>query len=309
MKQLLKTTEEILEFRKMIKDLSRGESHLFGYGVSDSQRAYLIAALKSRVIPQILVVTADSLEAKKLTEDLSFFLSPDEVAIFPASSVLPYETAARSLEFTAQRLKVVESLLLKKPIVVVAPIQALLTKVVAPEIVKKFTIEIKVGDTIPMEVIISKLTAMGYERVEMIEGRGQFAVRGGILDIYSLTREYPYRLEFFDEEVDSIRQFLPEDQRSIDKLDKIFVGPAREVVYDENTAKAASIAIAGELKQRQAVLNSLGHAELAGHLSEKVEAHVEKLSNGLFFEAAELYISHLYPHLSNVMDYSEKVRI
>jgi transcription-repair coupling factor (superfamily II helicase) len=305
MKQLLKTTEEILEFRKLLKDLGRGGSHLLGYGVSDSQRAYLTAALKSRVIPQILVVTADSLEAKKLTEDLTFFLSPEEVAIFPASSVLPYETAARSLEFTAQRLKVMESLLLKKPMVVVAPIQALLTKMVAPEIVKRFTIEVKVGDTIPMDHIVSKLSAMGYERVEMIEGRGQFAVRGGILDIYPLTREYPYRLEFFDEEVDSIRQFLPEDQRSIEKLDKIFVGPAREVVYDEDTAKAASIAIADELKQRQVVLNSLGHEELARHLSEKVEAHMEKLSNGLFFEAAELYISHLYPNLSTVMDYLE----
>jgi transcription-repair coupling factor (superfamily II helicase) len=143
MKQLLKTAEEMLEFRKLVKNLSRGGSHLLGYGVSDSQRAYLTAALKSREISQILVVTADSLEAKNLTEDLMFFLSPEEVAMFPASSVLPYETAARSLEFTAQRLKVMESLLLKKSMVVVAPIQSLLTKMVAPEIVKRFTIEVK----------------------------------------------------------------------------------------------------------------------------------------------------------------------
>lgn len=305
MKQLLKTTEEILEYRKLLEDIKRGKSHLFAYGISDSQRAYLIAALKKQAAPQVLVVTADSLEAKKLADDLSFFLSPQEVAVFPASTVLPYETAARSLEFTAQRLRVMEDLLLKKPIVVVAPIQALLSKVVAPEIVKKFTIEFKVGETVSMDNVISKLSAMGYERVEMIQGRGQFAVRGGILDIYPLTSEYPYRLEFFDEEVDSIRQFLLEDQRSIEKLDKVLVGPAREVVYDEKTAKNASIAIADELKQRQAVLKSLGNQELVQHLSEKVETHIEKLSNGLFFEAAELYISHLYPDLCTIMDYFE----
>ncbi|MDD4569244.1 MAG: transcription-repair coupling factor, partial [Tepidanaerobacteraceae bacterium] len=303
MKQLLKTTEEIFEFQKLLKDLARGKSNLFAYGISDSQRAYLIAALKSQVFSQVLVVTADSLEAKKLAEDLSFFLSPDVVAVFPASSVLPYETAARSLELTAQRLKVMEKLLLRKPMVVVAPVRALLSKTVAPEVVKKFTIKFKVGDTIPMVEIVSKLSAMGYERVEMIEGRGQFAVRGAILDIYSLTQEYPYRLEFFDEEVDSIREFLPEDQRSINKLDEVFVGPAREVVYDDDTAKAASIVIAKELKQRQEVLGTLGHVELSEHLSDKVQAHIEKLSAGLFFEAAELYISHLYPSLSTIMDY------
>ncbi len=305
MKQLLKTTEEIAEFQKLVKDLSRGMSHLFAYGVSDSQRAYLIAALKNRAVPQILVVTADSLEAKKLAEDLLLFLSADEVAVFPASSVLPYETAARSPEFTAKRLKVMENLLMKKPMVVVAPIQALLTKVVAPNIVKKFTLELKVGDIIAMDDIVSKLSAMGYERVEMIEAQGQFAVRGGILDIYPLTQEYPYRLEFFDDEIDSIREFLTEDQRSIDKLDKIFVGPAREVVYDEDTAKSAAIAIAEELKQRRNLLNSLGHPELAEHLAEKVEEHIGKLSNGLFFESAELYISHLYPRLCTILDYFE----
>lgn len=305
MDQVLQTAEDILEYRKLLEDIKRGKSNLLAYGVSDSQRAYLIAALKRQAAPQILVVTADSLEAKKLVDDLSFFLSPQEVAIFPASSVLPYETAARSLEFTAQRLYVMESLLLKKPIVVVAPIQALLSKIVAPDVVKKFTLEFQVGESVPMDVAVSKLTAMGYERVEMIEGRGQFAVRGGILDVYPLTSEYPYRMEFFDEEVDSIRQFLLEDQRSINKLERIFVGPAREVVYDEETAKAAAIAIADELKERQAVLQSLGNGELVQHLTEKVEAHIEKLSSGLFFEAAELYISKLYPNLCTLMDYFE----
>ena len=238
---------------------------------TDSQRAYLVAALRVKAAPQILVVTADSLEAKKLTEDLSFFLNPDEVVFFPTSSVLPYEIAARSQESTAQRLKVMENLLLKRPTVVVAPVQALLAKVIEPEVMRKFTISLKVGDIVSIEDMAKNLSEMGYERVEMIEGKGQFAVRGGIFDVFPLTCEYPYRLEFFDEEVDSIREFLLEDQRSIRKLDHMYVSPAREVVYDEATAKTTSVAIAEELKQRLTVLNSLGRVELADHLSEKVE--------------------------------------
>ena len=228
MDQLLKTAEEILEYRKLLEDIKRGKSNLLAYGVSDSQRAYLIAALKRQAAQQLLVVTADSLEAKKLSEDLSFFLGPGEVAVFPASSVLPYETAARSLEFTAQRLQVMESLLLKKPMVVVAPLQALLSKIVAPEIVKKFTLEFQVGERVPLGDTISKLSAMGYERVEMIEGRASLPFVEESLT-YILSSEL-YRMEFFDDEVDSIRQFLLEDQRSIDKLDKILVGPAGRCV-------------------------------------------------------------------------------
>ena len=187
MEQILKTAEEIPEFQKLIKDLNRQMSNLFAYGVSDSQRSYLIAALKKKITSQILVITADSLEAKKITEDLLLFMDPEEVAFFPASSVLPYEIAAKSTEFTAKRLKVMENLLMKKSMVVVAPIQALLTKVLSPEIMKKFTLTIRVGDTASMEKIVSKLSVMGYERCEIIEAQGQFAVRGGILDIYPHT--------------------------------------------------------------------------------------------------------------------------
>jgi len=300
---VVKTTEEIQEFKRLSQDLKQGGSRLLAYGVSDSQRAYIIAALRNNTFSNVLVVTADSLEAKKLVEDLAFFIDPEEVALFPSSSVLPYETAARSLELTTLRLKVLERLILKKPTVVVAPIQALLNKVIEPEIVKKFTYTFEVGAVSPLEDISSRLASMGYDRVEMIEGRGQFAVRGGILDVYPITREYPVRMEFFDDEVDSIREFSLEDQRSINKLMKIDIGPCREVIYSEETAKEAAFVIAKELKQRMKILNSLGHEDISQKLSEKVETHIEKLSSGLFFDVAELYISHLYPKLSTLMDY------
>lgn len=305
MLKLNEIPEEILEFRNLLKDLAKGRSNLLAYGVSDSQRAFLISALKKH-IPQILVVTADSLEAKNLAEDLTLFLPEDEVAFFHASTVIPYDIKARSLEFTAQRLKVMEELLQSKALVVVAPIQALMNKMVPPDIVKKFTLNFRVGDVTVLDDVAARLSSMGYERVDMIEGRGQFAVRGGILDVYPLTSEYPYRLEFFDDEVDSIREFSPEDQRSINKLNEIYVGPAREVIYDEQTAKTAGIRIARELADRRRDLEAINQTVMAQHLAEKIEEHIEKLESGLFFEAAELYISYLYPELTNLMSYFKK---
>jgi len=300
--KLTDIAEEILEFRNLLKDLAKGKSNLLAYGLSDSQRAFIISSLKKH-ISQILVVTADSLEAKNLAEDLSLFLPEEEVGFFPASSVIPYEIKARSLEFTAQRLKVMEELLQSKSMVVVAPIQALTNKLVPPAIVKNFTLHFEVGEAVSLDEVISKLVGMGYERVDMIEGRGQFALRGGILDIYPLTRELPYRLEFFDDEVDSIREFSPEDQRSINKLNEIYVGPAREVIYDEQAAKTASVRIAEDLQHRCEILRSINQPLLAENLSKRVAEHVEKLSSGMFFEAAELYISYLHPELTNLMGY------
>ncbi|NLC62683.1 MAG: transcription-repair coupling factor [Thermoanaerobacterales bacterium] len=298
-----KITREFTKLNNLIDDLRKGLSHLFAYGVTDSQRAFLISSVKQRLKIPILVVCANSLEAKKLTEDLTLFFSHDQVCLFPASSVLPYETAARSPEFTAQRLKAIESLLQRKPVVVVATIQSLMTKMPPPDVVDKFCMRISVGDVISIEDVIQSMTSMGYERVDMIEGRGQFALRGGILDIYPLTRDTAVRLEFFDDEVDSIREFLPEDQRSISKLNEVFVSPAREVVYDREMGKNASRLIADELKMRREILNKVGGQDIAEHLFERVSEHVDKLDEGLFFEAAELYISHLYPRFSTIMDY------
>lgn len=306
MNNLLEYSRGIAELEKLVTDLNKGLSNLFAYGVSDSQRAYLIAALKQMKGFPMLVVTADSLEAKKLTDDLSFFLGSEKVALFPTSTVIPYETAAMSHEATAQRLKVIDMLLAKQNMVVVAPVQALFSKLIPPEIVKKFTLYFEVGKRIPLDEVATSLTAMGYERVTIIEGRGQFAVRGGILDIFPLTREYPIRMEFFDDEVDSIREFSPEDQRSMNKLDSISIGAAREIIYDEKTAKKAAQKIRDELEQRLQVLNSLGKETLALHLSEKIEEHIEKLNNGIFFESADLYTSYFYSDLSTLMDYFGK---
>lgn len=291
------------EFNDLLEDINHGKSKLFAYGVADSQRAFLLSALQEKAVSQILVVTADSLEAKKLTDDLSFFLGPDKVALYPASSVLPYEVTARSLEHTAQRLKVIEMLLTKKPMVVVAPIKALLTKVLPKSVMERFRLDFEFGKVVPLEEAIAKLSIMGYERVDMIESKGQFAIRGGILDIYPLTSDRAYRIEFFDDEIDSIRDFLPEDQRSINKLKKISIGPAREVVYDSKRAKQGAIRIAEELKKRVDVLKSVGQEEKAQNLSEKVQEHIANFKNGILFEMADLYIYHLYTQLSTIVDY------
>ncbi|MCG0275798.1 MAG: transcription-repair coupling factor [Thermosediminibacteraceae bacterium] len=294
---------EIEEFNRLIKDLEGGLSGLFAYGLSDSQRAFVIAAIRKRNAKPVLVITPDSLDARKLADDLTYFLGPEDVAMFPASSVIPYETAAKSPEFTAYRLKVMETLVAGGTPVVVAPLQALTNRMMPPDIVKKFTIRVRFGEALSMEDVISKLSFMGYERVDIIEGPGQYAVRGGIVDVYPMTAENPYRIEFFGDEVDSIREFSVEDQRSIEKLQEVFIFPAREVVFDREMAKDAAISIARELEERKKAFEHTGAEQIAKKLEEKIKEHIEKLENGSFFESSQLYISHFYPRLSSLFDY------
>lgn len=296
-------SREMSELKRFVEDLKGGLSGLLAYGLSDSQRAFLIAAVKKETPRPVLVVTPDSLDARKLTDDLMYFLGPENVAIFPASSVIPYETAAKSPEFTAHRLRVMEKLLAGKNPVIVAPLQALTNKMMPPGIVKKFTIRISVGQKIKLDDMTSKLSLMGYERVDIVEGPGQYAVRGGIVDVYPMTVENPYRVEFFDDEVDSIREFSVEDQRSIEKLQEVFISPAREVVFDRETARNAAISIARELEKRKKVFEQVSSLVEGKKLEEKINEHIEKLQSGMFFESAQLYISHLYPNLSSIVDY------
>ncbi|MGB9976962.1 transcription-repair coupling factor [Thermovenabulum sp.] len=300
----LKFCEKIEDFNRITKDVENGIKGFFSYGLSDSQKSFIIAGLKERFGKRnFLVVVPDALEAKRIAEDLEFFLGKEQVLYFPSNYVIPYETEAKSLEFTAQRLSVLEKLLFDNSKVVVAPLNALVNKLVPPNIVKNFTFELEYGREENLEEVILRLIKMGYERVEVIEGRGQFAQRGGILDIFPLTAEYPYRIEFFGDEIDSIRRFNIEDQRSFDRLEKIRIFPAREVIFDEETGKKAALKVSRDLEEKRSALYSAGKKEIFEILKEKVGLHIDKLERGIFFESAELYTGYLYEELCSLMDY------
>lgn len=300
----LKFCEKIEDFNKITKDIENGKKGFFAYGLSDSQKSFIIAGLREKFWKKnFLIVVPDALEAKRIAEDLEFFIGKSHVLYFPSNYVIPYETEAKSLEFTAQRLSVMEALLYENSKIVVAPLNALINKLMPPEIVKNITLTLAYGQEAILEDVVFKLLKMGYERVEMIEGKGQFAVRGGILDVFPLTSEFPYRVEFFGDEIDSIRQFNIEDQRSFGRLEKIKIFPAREVVFDEEIGKEAALKVSKDLEEKRNAFYSMGKKELFDSLEEKVAQHIEKMERGVFFESAELYIGYLYKKLCSLLDY------
>lgn len=180
----------------------------------------------------LLYVTTGRVESEGVVEDLQTFCDPDRVALLPAWEVLPTDVMAPADDVVAERMNTLERLATRHknapPLHAVLPVRSLLQCVANRDRLTTDTIAIEVGEEYDLESIVVKLTKMGYNRELMVEARGEISVRGGILDIFPISGELPYRVEFFGDEVESIRRFEPETQRSIEKVNRLHVLPRSE---------------------------------------------------------------------------------
>ena len=210
---------------------------------------------------QAILVTSNTERAKKLAEDLCFFLSkPAEYLPGEEAQIFQYD--ARDNKEMLARLKVLKDFVSEKPMVLVCPASIFVRKMAPPALFKSNIINIKVGDERPLEQLKEQLVTMGYEMVNTIECPGQMASRGGILDVYSPEMVNPVRLEFFGDEIDSIRIFDEESQRSLENIQYTQIIPAEELISDESifnkAAKNISLAYDKAINQLQNQLQTEG---------------------------------------------------
>jgi transcription-repair coupling factor (superfamily II helicase) len=206
-------------------------------GLTDAPKAALLKLLQERNSKNILVLTAE-IRSSKVIDNASFF-DLKNVVEFPPWETLPGEEIAPSLDIVGKRLETLHHLLTsKKPSVVICSLQALLQKVPSPLFFKPLCKWWTVGDEIPFSSLASLLQELGYRRATVVADKGEFAVRGGIIDIFPVSAPEPYRIEFFGDTIDSIRSFDPIGQKSIVKVKQFFLSPAQEAALmsrDQNT--------------------------------------------------------------------------
>ena len=180
----------------------------------------------------LFVLTPTRIEAEGVFEDLVTFLGEARCALFPAWEVLPSDTMQPADDIVAERMDTLMRLCEPAgkggPMAVVAPVRAVLQEVAAPGQLARNTLRLAVGHEHDLEDLVGQLTGMGYERELLVEQRGQVSVRGGILDIFPISAELPFRVEFFGDEIESVRTFEPETQRSIRAVGEIQVPPRNE---------------------------------------------------------------------------------
>lgn len=305
MKGLLRPLESTIEYQNLLQGLSRGLTQQLVFGLAGSQRSYLFAGA-AYLGRSILAITPGETEAGTLADDLSSLLPQMDVKFFPVWQMLPYQVLARSNEVVSQRLSVLEKLQNNEPIIVVSSVEALLRRLTPPEIFNKSRLVFALGQRVDLEDLRYNLVAMGFERVDMVEGQGQFSIRGGIFDIYPMTAAYPIRIEFFDDEVDSIRNFDVLSQRSLDKLTTITIIPCRELMVTSEAWQRCEESFEAEYKNQLKKLHRSGSVDAVHQLSAQGAMMLEQIRSKSHFDGMERLHNYFYPETVTLLDYFDE---
>ena len=269
-------------------------------GLSGSTRAVFIAAAAQKTKKSIVVVTHNLLQAQRLHEDLAQFMDEDELFLYPANELIAAELSVASPELRAQRIETLNYMASGRRGVFVVPMAGLRKILPSPTIWKQYQLHLEVGKDLDLEKDLLTFVQMGYSRSEMVSAPGEFSVRGGILDIYPLTEADPIRIELFDTEIDSIRTFSLDDQRSKEKLDKVVIGPATESPI--NSSQFAQVAQQLEVSLSKS-LKQVKKEQDKERMVEKIGSDLEQLRNGQKPEQFFKYLSYAYEPAASLLDY------
>ena len=230
MKAFIQPLQSLAEFEQIQKCTGENRGIMEISGCIESQKVHLMYGL-SGLFPSHLILAEDEKRAKEIYEDYRFY--DKEVYYYPAKDLLFFQADIHGNLLIRQRMQVIKALLEKERITVVTSIDGCMDFLLPLEEIKKSLIHYESDSPIDLDALKDSLVALGYERVGQVEMPGQFSVRGGIIDIYSLTEENPWRIELWGDEIDSIRSFDAESQRSLENLDEITIYPAVEKVGEK----------------------------------------------------------------------------
>ena len=250
--------------RDIAQAIRTGQTPALAHGLCEGYKVALISALAAQdaenaaaPCPPLLIVAANDMAAARLVEDLVALLGNEAIALLPARPTAFYRMGSESREVACHRLQTLHRARQGGLRALVAPIDALLQGLQPHALFDARTLCLARGARIMPEALCQALDEAGYERGEKVEERGQFAARGGLIDIWPVDDASPVRMEFWDDEIDTLRTFDPETQRSIEMLDELTVSPATEALLDENGASRAIAAIE-ELLAVQPPVRALG---------------------------------------------------
>lgn len=231
MKAFLTPLQGLAEFEQIKEKSKTNKGILQVSGCMESQKSHLMYGL-SGIAPYRLILAEDERRAREIYEDYRFY--DRKVYSYPAKDLLFFQADIHGNLLIRQRMKVIKALLEEKELTVVTSIDGCMDFLESLEKIKEQLIHYESDSTVDIEQLKNQLVALGYERVGQVEMPGQFSVRGGIVDIYCLTEENPWRIELWGDEIDSIRSFDPESQRSLENLEELTIYPVVEHIGDKD---------------------------------------------------------------------------
>ena len=295
---------DLAEYTDMKQDLDQGKGPVQVSGVTDSQKVHVMHEL-SKDNPWRLVVTYDDTRAKEIFDDFSYF--EPNTWLYPARDLLFYSSDIHGNLLTRQRMQVFKHLLEDEGGVVVTTVDGLMDHLLPLSRIKESCLNIMVGQTLDMEEIKHLLTGMGYERMGQVDGMGQFSVRGGILDVFPLTEEVPVRIELWGDEVDSIRSFDAESQRSIQQMDEVTIYPAAELILTKKDIEEGILCLEVDEKKQEKAFRDQKKPEEAQRIRRAVGELVESLKEGFDVQTLDAYIRYFCRDTVSFLDYMKEV--
>ncbi|PKG22479.1 transcription-repair coupling factor [Niallia nealsonii] len=269
-------------------------------GLSGSARTLFLTSVYERTKRPLLIVTHNLLQAQKLYDDITNIIDEKEVFLYPANELIAAEISIASPELKAQRIEVLNHWTKEKKGIMIVPVAGLRKLLPPLKMWDNSQVRVEVGKEMDLEVQLKQFVQMGYVRNDMVSAPGEFSVRGGIIDIYPLTEEDPLRIELFDTEIDSIRRFSLEDQRSKDKLSAINIGPATEVLFSEEEVVSLIAKMESGLAKS---LKKVKDPAIKTLLARNIGHEIEQLKEGQKPEQLYKYLSILYGKQTSLIDY------
>ena len=263
-------------------------------GCADAQKAQMLCG-QGEDYPYKLVLTFSDVKAKELYEDYSFF--DKNTILFPAKDYIFFQADIRGQEMTKERICCYRRILEKEPLTIVTTVDALLAPCLPLQMLEENCITISAESIVEEEAVAMKLVKMGYEKTYQVEEPGQFSVRGGIIDIYDLTEENPYRIELWGDEVESIRRFDVLSQRSVEALRTVTIYPATEMILTKQQKLDGLKAIEAEAKQAAETLKKENKLEEAHRVKVQTEQLREQMEEFGVMANLDSYMKYFCPQL------------
>ncbi|MBR5596160.1 MAG: transcription-repair coupling factor [Lachnospiraceae bacterium] len=294
---------EMAGFLQM-KDLLLKEKEIISLtGCVDSQKVHMMAGLGDRFKNKVIVTFSD-LRAKEIAEDYMFY--DRNVLVYPAKDLIFYQADIHGNQLVKERIQVLKRILEKKPVTVITTFGALMAPMMPIEVLRENTIDVQKRAEISETKFAKKLVAMGYEKTYQVEAPGQFSIRGGILDIFDLTQENPYRIELWGDEVESIRSFDILSQRSIENLESIRIYPATELILKEEQLEKGLLKIEEDAKKQSDILRKEFLTEEAHRVLTHVKQLCEQVTELGMSVNLESYINYFFEETGSFLDLFEK---
>lgn len=291
------------EFKRLMDQINSNILPALVTGCIDTQKCQLINTVGAQVPYRIIITHSDS-KAKEIYNDYRYF--DRQVYIYPAKDVLFYSADVHGNTIVRQRLEILKKIKNREPATIILTIDATMDCLTELKELDNSVRNIKVGQTLDIGKFTEYLAEIGYEKNGLVDDMGQFAVRGGIIDLFPVTEEAPYRIELWGDEIDSIRSFDVDSQRSIENLQELTIFPATEIILDNQRIQDGIRRLQEEYRQHGEKLKAANELEQYRRLTKSVESFVEEVTEFHAVLGVESYIKYFYDKTISFLDLFQK---